>query len=177
MAEQIMMKNGVFPGRYTAQIEGDFVVFLIGAQLNKSLALNKFRRIGNQMGEMMAVLNRDPAKGYLGGESYYRFFPFNSLLLSYWRSFDDLEHFARSKDEPHASAWAEYNRLIGNDGTIGVWHETYLVPAQSYECMYVNMPAFGLGKAAYHMPVSGRTHTARKRLKQEESQAAVPIVE
>lgn len=169
--------NGVLAGRYTAQIEGDFVVFLIGSQLNTMRALNKFRRIGNQMGEMLTVLNSNPAKGFLGGENFYRFFPFTTALISYWRSFEDLEHFSRSKDEPHASAWSEYNRLIGSDGTIGVWHETYLVPAQSYECVYANMPAFGLGKATTIAPVSGRSHTARKRLGQDEAQARVPVVE
>jgi len=168
MSSTVPTSKGIYPGRYTAQIEGDFVVFLIGSQLNTWRALRRYTRVGDQMSEMQRVLNQHPAKGYLGGENYFSFFPLRTLLMSYWRSFEALEHFARSKDEPHAAAWGEFNRLIGDDGTIGIWHETYMVTANSYEVVYGNMPRFGLARAGEHLPIQGRNHTARGRYSGEQ---------
>jgi hypothetical protein len=47
---------------------------------------------------------------------------------------------------------------------VGLWHETYVASAGTYENVYVNMPAFGLGKAGVLEPVGGRT-SAIDRLK------------
>ncbi|CAM5694173.1 hypothetical protein SANTM175S_00904 [Streptomyces antimycoticus] len=45
-------------------------------------------------------------------------------------------------------------------GKVGFWHETYAVPAGAHEAVYVNMPAFGLGKAT-KMVRSAAAVTAR----------------
>jgi hypothetical protein len=47
---------------------------------------------------------------------------------------------------------------------VGIWHETYVVPAGSYECIYSDMPAFGLGAATGVIPVSQRGERAAERL-------------
>ena len=47
---------------------------------------------------------------------------------------------------------------------VGIWHETYLVPAGSYECVYNNMPATGLGEATALVPAAGRKATAASRV-------------
>ena len=64
----------------------------------------------------------------------------------------------------HLPAWAEFNRRIGGDGSVGIWHETYMVARDQYECIYVNMPRFGLGSAAEHLPITGLLDTARNRI-------------
>ena len=47
---------------------------------------------------------------------------------------------------------------------MGIWHETYLVEAGRYECVYGNMPRFGLALAGSHQPATGARETARRRL-------------
>jgi hypothetical protein len=152
----------VVPGRYTAQIEGPFVVFAIGMRVNRFFAFRKWVPTAMAMGPMLQTLYQHPEKGFLGGQTflYWR----GIALLQYWRSFDDLERFARSKDDPHLAAWRRFNKAIGTDGTVGIWHETYMVDAGRYEAVYGNMPRFGLAAAGEHVPATGRRETARRRL-------------
>ncbi len=64
----------------------------------------------------------------------------------------------------HLSAWRQFNKSIGSDGSVGIWHETYLVDPGKYEAVYGNMPVFGLAAATKHVPAVGRRETARRRL-------------
>ncbi len=91
------------------------------------------------------------------------------ILVQYWRSFDDLEAFARNPSDLHVAAWKRFNQAIGADGSVGIWHETYMVKPDQYECVYGNMPRFGLGAAMEHTEASGRRYTARERLNANES--------
>ena len=56
-----------------------------------------------------------------------------------------------------------FNKRIGSDGDVGIWHETYLVPAGRYDCVYNNMPPIGLGMATSLVPAAGRKATAAGR--------------
>lgn len=170
------MATSIFNGRYTAQIEGDFVVFLIGARINSWRKLLKLGWIGEANSAMFRVLEANPEYGYLGGEAFTRNFFRESITISYWRSYEHLERFARSKDDPHLEAWRRFNREIASDGSFGIWHETYLVKANNYESMYGNMPRFGLAKATAHVPISGRKQTARGRLTGAELPVPADIV-
>ncbi len=114
------------------------------------------------MGPMLRSLYQHPEHGFLGVEMYYNLR--GIVLIQYWRSFEDLEKFARDKSEPHLSAWKRFNKAIGSDGSVGIWHETYLVNAGKYEALYGNMPVFGLAAATKHVPAVGRRETARRRL-------------
>lgn len=86
------------------------------------------------------------------------------MLVQYWRSFEGLERFARSKDDPYLNAWQRFNKAIGGDGSVGIFHETYLIQPDGHETGYANMPVFGLASAFEHTPVVGRRQTARGRL-------------
>lgn len=149
------MPETVIPGRFTAQIDDPFVVFLIGMRVNKALACRKWLPVANAMPRMLEVLYQHPEKGFLGSETFFRVWPVTLCLVSYWRSFEDLEHFARCKDDPHLEAWRQFNRAIGTDGTVGIWHETYMVQPGQYEAVYGNMPVFGLAAATQHVPATG----------------------
>lgn len=46
---------------------------------------------------------------------------------------------------------------------MGIWHETFIVPAGSYETVY-DMPAYGLAAATGVVPVDRRGDTAAQRL-------------
>jgi len=152
----------VIPGRFTAQHNGSFVVFLIGMRVNKFLAVRKWLTAARAMGPMLRTLHTHPEKGFLGAEVFFTWR--GVATVQYWRSFEDLEAFAREKLDPHLPAWRRFNQMVGTDGSVGIWHESYLVASQQYECVYNNMPIFGLAGATAHVPAVGRLETARRRL-------------
>jgi len=69
------------------------------------------------------------------------------IVVQYWRSVEDLGRFAKDPSLSHAPAWAAFNRDAAGSGDIGIWHETYRVPADHIETRYANLAPFGLGKA------------------------------
>jgi hypothetical protein len=168
------MMSVVMPGRFTAQIDESFVVFLIGLRVNQFWSLSKWVPVAQAIGPMLKTLYLYPEKGFLGAEQFFRFFPISTLMVSYWRSYEALEHFARSPAEPHLEAWSRFNQAIGSDGSVGIWHETYVIQPGQYEAIYGNMPIFGLAAATQHVPITTKRDTARRRLGGE-NQPAVPF--
>jgi hypothetical protein len=149
--------------RMRADIDGDFVVFLIGARFNSRRHLYRsFLDLGGRRGmaHMLQYLMAHPEKGLLGFQQLGL-----TTLVQYWRSFDHLEAFARDEDDPHLAVWRTYWKRVGRDDRSGIWHETYLVRAGEYEAVYGNMPPFGLGKAGRLVPM-GDSSRARTRLRQ-----------
>jgi hypothetical protein len=147
--------------RMNAEIDGDFVVFLIGARFNnKRQLVRSFVDLGGRRGmkHMLDYLVAHPEKGLL---AYEMGFP---TIVQYWRSFDHLEAFAGNRDDPHADVWRQYWRRVGRSDRTGIWHETYLVRAGEYEAVYGNMPAHGLGKAGRLVPMA-ESSRARTRLR------------
>ena len=140
-------------------------------RINRLFAFRKWVPTARAMGPMIRELYQHPEKGLLGHELfvYWR----GPVLLQYWRSFEDLERFARNPDDPHLPAWRRFNQTIGGDGSVGIFHETYVVERANYEAIYSNMPLFGLAKATEHVPAVGR-ETARRRLMRGENEPAVP---
>jgi hypothetical protein len=57
-----------------------------------------------------------------------------------------------------------FNQVVGTDGAVGIWHETYSAASGSNENIYVNMPAFGLGRAGRLEKISAREKEAKARL-------------
>lgn len=124
-------------------------------------------KVANAMMPMIKTLYEHPEKGFLSGESFFSLFPLQTIFVSYWRSFEDIERFARAKDDPHLAAWVCFNREIGYDGSVGIWHETYTIDPGHSEALYANMPLFGLAKATRTtIPVhGGHLKNARGRLR------------
>jgi hypothetical protein len=152
----------VFDGRWTARLpEAGAAVFLIGMRFNRPWRVDKWLPVAAAMPRMLAHLGRHPELGFLGGHSW---FGRTTILVSYWRSAEDLINFASAKEAPHLAAWKAYNRAVGADGTVGVWHETYVVAPGKAEVVYANMPAFGLAAAFTHEPVTKSSNSSRKRL-------------
>ncbi len=153
----------VVPGRFTAQTDQPFVVFLIGMRINNLRAVRKWLPTLLAMAPMLRELFTHPEKGMLGARTYFGWR--QVMVVQYWRSFEDLERFARSADDPHFPAWKRFNARVGyKDGAVGIWHESFLVQSGQYECLYGNMPVFGLAAATRHVPARGRLETARQRL-------------
>jgi hypothetical protein len=152
----------IFPGRFSADIEGPFVVFIIGMRVNRLMAFHKWVPVARAMGPMVRQLMTHKELGLLHAQTfaYWR----GAALVQYWRSFEQLEAFARAPSLTHLDAWKKFNRAVGADGSVGIWHETYVVQAGQYECVYGNMPRFGLAVAGQHRPAVGAKETARRRM-------------
>jgi len=147
--------------RLSARIDGDFVVFLIGMRINQPWKVRKWWPVAAAMPRMIGELQRQPALGFLHAEMW---FSRTIVLVQYWRSMDQLLSYAASKTAAHLPAWKAFNGSVGTDGSVGIWHETYAVAAGASKSVYVNMPAFGLGRAGTLAPATGRRRSAAGRL-------------
>lgn len=152
----------VIDRRMTVELEGDFVVFLIGMRINAPLRVRQWAPVLTAMPRMVRELERDPSSGFLGARWLLEG-PRLPTLIQYWRSFEQLEAYSRSRESAHWPAWVAFNRRIGSSGVVGIWHETYLVPAGGFECVYNNMPPIGLGTVGTLVPAAGRKAAAASR--------------
>ncbi|MFN0093820.1 MAG: DUF4188 domain-containing protein [Dehalococcoidia bacterium] len=146
----------------TPHVEGDFVVFLIGMRINKPWKPWKWLPVFIAMPRMLRELASQKDSGLLGARLSFGS-PISPVVIQYWRSFEALDRYARARAQSHLPAWAKFNRAIGSNGDVGIWHETYLVPAGAYEAIYNNMPPTGLGAAFEVVPATGRKRTAGQR--------------
>jgi hypothetical protein len=143
-----------------AEIEGDFAVFLIGMTLNRPWKLHRWAPLALAMGRMLKELRASGDSGFLGATLGL------PVTVVYWRSYEQLEAWARNPGGSHWRAMAAFNRsLVESGGDIGFWHETFLVRHGQYEAVYSGMKPFGLGAAGRLVPVTPERASARQRLK------------
>jgi hypothetical protein len=150
-------------GRWTASHDGELVVFLIGMRINRPWKPHKWVPVLLAMPRMILWLQRNPQAGLLHYELSIRS-PLSPLVVQYWRSFDDLERFARAPGAPHLAAWQRFNQRVRDSGDVGIWHETYRVAAGGSESLFSNMPPSGLGVAGALAPVGSTAATAAQRI-------------
>ncbi len=148
--------------RVTAEIDGEVAVFLIGVRINRPWKIHKWLPVTLAMPRMLRELYADPSSGFLGAHFWLGL---TTVILQYWRSFDHLERYAKDRSRQHLPAWTAFNRAVGSGGDVGIWHETYRIRPGDYECVYNNMPVFGLAKATKVVPVSGRRESAEGRMR------------
>src|SRR3954452_20229026 len=106
----------VFPGRHSARIDGDFVVFLIGTRLNRPWKVRHLPWFLTTMPRMLKELEQHPDAGLLGYQQGLFFG--GPAVIQYWRSFEHLERYARNADNLHLPAWKEFNKRIRGSGDI-----------------------------------------------------------
>jgi len=147
--------------RMTALIDRPIVVFLIGMRINHLWKIHQWWPVATAMPRMLKELAADKSSGYLSGESWYGR---TTLMVQYWESFDALERYAQNRNQAHLPAWAEFNKRIGKTGDVGIWHETYEIAPGKYECIYHNMPPFGLGEVGSLVEAINARAGARGRL-------------
>ena len=150
-------------GRYTADIEGDFVVFLIGMRINSFRKVRKWWPVFSAMRPMLKAQEEHPELGVLDTRQ---------AILSPRDAADhpvsgaastQLEHFAR-EDMLHTEPWKTYFKVVGaSSGDVGIWHETFQVAPASTSRVYGNMPRFGLANAGEHRGL-GSASRARERI-------------
>lgn len=156
------MRKQVFTGRYTTENDEDIVVFIIGMRINKWLSVHKWFPVITAMPPMIKELYRYKDElGFLSMESFYGLK--TTVMIQYWRSMEDLLAYAR--EENHLTAWRDFNRKVGNNSAVGIYHESYQINKQNYESVYSNMPLYGLAKARPQIPITNELNGAKKRLK------------
>lgn len=138
--------------RMTGKLEGEFVVFLIGMRINRWWKPWRWLRVALAMPRMIRELGAHPELGLLGVEQW---FGRTTIMVQYWRSMEQLMAYARQRAAEHLPAWRLFNRLVGTNGDVGIWHETYRVRPGDYENVYVNMTPFGLGKVGELVAAGG----------------------
>jgi hypothetical protein len=153
---------GVLAGRHSATLDGDFVVFLIGMRINRPLRVRRWWPVFSAMPRMVKELEQRPELGLL--KASYGFMFGCPALVQYWRSFEQLERYARDADRLHLPAWKAFNRAVRDSGDVGIWHETYKVRAGEYETVYGNMPPIGLGAVGDLEPVGSSARSAAVRI-------------
>ena len=154
----------VFKGRFAAKVNEDGVVlFLIGMRINQLWRVHKWIPVFIAMAKMILELRKNaylgllsPPKTYVSGRVI--------MLVQYWSSFEKLEAYARSANNMHLPAWRAFNRQIRDNGSVGIWHETYQLGSNTAETVYGNMPIFGLAGATSHVRANTVGETAARRL-------------
>jgi hypothetical protein len=152
----------IHPGRFTAQSDKPVVLFLIGMRINNFLALGDIAFMSKTMPAMLQELSAKKDSGLLWYRQHVSL-PRYISVQQYWESFDKLLAYAHDKDGHHFPMWAAFNRRITRSRSIGIWHETYLIEPGKFECVYGNMPLFGLAAATSQVPAEGRLAGARDR--------------
>ena len=124
---------------------------------------------------MVVELRKNPALGLLRAPKTYlsgRVI----MTVQYWESFDKLESYARSATNVHLPAWRAFNKSIRDNGSVGIFHETYRVTPGVAETVYGNMPIFGLAGAT--APVSagqvGQTAASRFGIRDNDTAPVEP---
>lgn len=152
--------------------EGDVVVFRIGMTVQRRLRPDLWGPVFVAMPRMIRELerNRDAAArgevedlGFLGAE--YALGVHGPEVTQFWRSTTQLYAYAHMADRAHLPAWRAFNaRARTTPGAVGIWHETYAVPASGIETLYGNGAVVGLGALTGTVPVMRRGRTARDRM-------------
>ncbi|KAF5024883.1 hypothetical protein F66182_3041 [Fusarium sp. NRRL 66182] len=151
----------VVPGRATAQLpssSGVFgnkpgaspvVVFQLGIQINHPLGLAApgMMEIGDYFGAMQRDLfSRREEHGMLSSSNWRgdeRSSNNTLLFIYYFRDVESVHRFAHG--DTHRKAWDFMNeRKLKH---IGIFHETFCVPAKEYESVYVNCHPVLMGRA------------------------------
>ena len=149
-------------GRWTARLEEPHVVFIIGMRINQLWKVHRWWPVAAAMRGMLRELNARPELGFLGGRMWAGR---TAVLIQYWRSFEALEAFAKSREGQHLPAWAAFHRARRGDIGVGVFHETYCVAPGDYENVYVDMPPTLMGEVAPMFEATDALVSARGRLK------------
>ena len=149
--------------RLSAEMAEDFVVFAIGMRINRFWKVWKWFPVFLAMPPMLREQEADLSIGLLSSRFMFGFR--NIGVLQHWRSTEALHAYAHGPGRLHLAAWQKFNARIGTSGDVGIWHETYAVPAARMEAIFVNMPAYGLGLAGKLFPAKGDRASAAKRLR------------
>jgi hypothetical protein len=148
----------------------DLVVIYLGMRVNTLTGLKTALGFGPQIARSV---DAQPAGLLLHENLLFSLFPPHAGMRQYWRDFDALESWARSR--PHRDWW---QRFLRDSGGTGFWHEAYFMRG-GMEAVYDDMvEATGFLKFAPVRPARGPMFSARGRAgRPGHAVAAAPIAE
>lgn len=160
------------PPTLTHAHEGDLVVFHIGMTIRKPHRPDLWGPVFFAMPAMLAELEKNRAAHERGEAQDLGFLGAHTLIgasgpwvVQYWKSTEQLYAYSAMPDRAHLPAWRRFNQVARkHPGAVGIWHETFAVPAEGIETLYGNGGVVGLGKVAGTVPILRRGRTARERL-------------
>ncbi|TWP35697.1 DUF4188 domain-containing protein [Leekyejoonella antrihumi] len=158
--------------RTTHAHTGELAVFLIGMRINAVWRPDLWGPTIAAMRPMLTELYENKAAARAGDVPWWGFYDARTMVdgrgptvLQYWRSVDDIYAYANDTELRHRPAWgAFYRRARRGDGAVGIWHETYRIPAGGHESIYTGMAPTGLARATGSVPVARRGERARERI-------------
>lgn len=144
-----------------AEVPGEIVVFALGMRINRWWKVWRWRPVLMEMPPMLREQASDPTIGPLSVRPVFGFR--NIGVLQHWQTAEHLHTDAHQAGGAHLGAKRRFNKKIGTSDDVGIWHETYVVPAGHSNSVFVNMPRYGLGVAGTLHPAKGARAIARKR--------------
>ncbi len=95
--------------RMAGEISGEFVLFLIGARLNRPWKLMSWLPVVRAMPRMLAELDARPELGLL----HHRIPAglLHVMVVQYWRSHAQRQAYASARDRAHLPAWRPSGRI------------------------------------------------------------------
>jgi hypothetical protein len=149
------------------------VVFHIGMTFNKPWRVDQWGPVFAAMPRMIAELERNRAAAERGEEEWLGFMGARTTIgsrgptvIQWWRSTEDLQAYASNQGLQHRPAWTAFNSRARRAGdAVGIWHETYAVPAGGIETIYGGLRRpLGLSAVSGEVPVARRGERAGERL-------------
>ncbi|KGN37473.1 DUF4188 domain-containing protein [Knoellia subterranea] len=164
------MAEGIVQTTHTH--DDEIVVFHIGMTFRKWHRPDLWGPVFVAMPKMLAELERNKAAAARGEEEDLGFLGATTLIgakgpwvVQWWRSTEHLYSYASRAESEHLPAWRAFNRAARKSpGAVGIWHETYAVPAGHIETLYGNGARIGLGAVVGTVPAARRGRQARERL-------------
>lgn len=158
--------------RVTHGHEGGLAVFLIGMRINRWSRVDLWLPTAVSMPKMLKELYAAKAAARQGDGEDPGFLGHRLLIgasgvtvVQYWRTVADVYRYASAPAKAHRPAWTAFNaRARRAAGAVGIWHETFAVPAGGHESIYVSMPPTGLAAATTVVSVASRGERARERM-------------
>jgi heme-degrading monooxygenase HmoA len=129
------------------------VVFMLGLKINHPMGIftPHTKEFVDRLSQMIAELDKTAANsGFYGSSSWTnqdRHGATEFLILSHWRSTEDVHRFAYGPT--HRETWDLWNKNVKKLDHIGINHEIYGVEKKNWESVYVNFQPTLMGATTY----------------------------
>lgn len=139
--------------RMTVTNEQELVVFLIGMRVNSVWKVRKWVPVAVAMTRMLKELKQHPEMGFLGAELTLTY-P-TTLMVQYWRSFEDLAVYAGNKNAFHLPAGG--NSIAGLQAMVtwGSGTRPIAFPPDTTRLSTTTCPHLGSEESSLGFPRSG----------------------
>ncbi|KAK4690657.1 ribonuclease P/MRP protein subunit POP1, partial [Lecanoromycetidae sp. Uapishka_2] len=153
----ILNEDGSFPEK---EADKGVVVFVVGASFNHPFGVFApgVKELGSRFRAMFLGKTDTMSHSTPGGGR-------STVTISYWKSREHLHAFAQGP--VHRDGWNWFNHIHKEYPHIGIFHETFDVPAGGWENIYNSIWPIGMGNIKYHVrdKESGENSRDAKRVK------------